>query len=233
MLNKMLLATVLTAAFAVPSISHAGTSCKSTWVKANSKLKTFFVPVGKLVCNKLNTEDKDAAEKCIADLEKFAEKAEEIKSEWNKGEDGSWKIGPRALPNNRTQTGAVATERQFAGLPVLNGEYELALTRTGGKAKRDLIVKVCFVDENGDDVAYEEVRLNKNGRKSFKKTFTGVEGTFPLIHLNNQKWGTNAHKYTIRGEASGEPAAVVQARKTLKSKKKPLKRPIKKAIRNR
>lgn len=228
MLNKMLLASVLTVAFAAPSISHAGTSCKSTWVKANSKLKTFFVPVGKLVCNQLNTEDKDAAEKCIADLEKFAKKAEEMKAEWNKGEDGSWKIGPRALPNNRTQTGAVATERQFAGAPVLGGEYELSLERTGGKAKKDLIVKVCFVDENGDDVAYQEVRLSKDGRKKFNKTFTGVEGTFPLIHLNNQKWGTNAHKYTIRGESHGEPAAVVQARKTLKAANK---KPFKKGVR--
>ena len=221
MLNKMIFAAALTAAFAVPSVSQAGTSCKSTWVKANSKLKTFFVPVSKFVCNKLNTEDEAKAQKCLEDVEKFAEKAEEMKKEWNQGEDGSWKIGPRALPNNRPQTGAVATERQFVGLPVINAEYELELERTGGKAKNDLIVHICFVDSNGDDVHYEEVRLHKDGKKKFKKSFTGMEGTFPLIHLNNQKWGTNAHKYVIKGSGSGEAAAVQQARQTLKDAKKP------------
>ena len=233
MFNKIILATALTAIFAVPSISHAGTSCKSTWVKANSKIKTFLVPVGKLVCDRLNTEDKDAAKQCLDDVKAYAKKAEQIRDEWNRGENGSWKIGPRALPNNRPQTGAVATERQFVGLPVLNSEYELSIDRTGGKAKKDMIVKICFVDANGDDVAYESVRLSKNGRRSYKKTFRGVEGTFPLIHLNNQKWGLNAHKYTIRGSASGEPAAVKQARQTLREAKKPSKKGKIKSMRRR
>jgi len=235
MLNKMILASVLTVVFAVPAVSHAGTSCKSTWVKANSKLKTFFVPVGKLVCKQLNTEDPEQANKCIEDLEKFAAKAEEIREEWNKGEDGSWKIGPRALPDNRVQTGAVSTERQFAGQPVMNANYELSIDRTGGKAKKDLIVKVCFVDENGDDVEYKEVRLSKNGRRSYKHTFTGVEGTFPLIHLNNQRWGANAHKYTIRGEGKGVVPAIATARAnatnaTKKTIKRPVKKPVKRPI---
>ena len=46
----------------------------------------------------------------------------------------------------------------------------------------------------------------------------------PLIHLNNQKWGANGHKYTIRGEGSGEADAVSKAKATMKkakSKKKP------------
>ncbi|MCA9720309.1 MAG: hypothetical protein H6713_36170 [Myxococcales bacterium] len=228
MLKKTIFAISLSAIFAVPSVSHAGTSCKSTWVKANSKLKTFFVPVARLVCNKLNTEDEEAAKKCIEDVEKFADKAEEMKEEWNKGEDGSWKIGPRALPNNSPQTGAVSTERQFVGLPVLNAEYELSLERTGGKAKHDLIVKICFVDANGDDVHYEQVRLNKDGKTKFQKSFKGKEGTYPLIHLNNEKWGTNAHQYVIKGSGSGEASAVVQARETLReaNAKKPLKRVI-------
>ncbi|MCB9569811.1 MAG: hypothetical protein H6710_21770 [Myxococcales bacterium] len=219
MLTKTITAAALVALFAVPSAAQAGTSCKSTWVKATSKVSTFFTPVAKLVCAKLNTDDEAAAQKCLDDVEKFAAKAQEIKEEWNRGEDGSWKIGPRALPNNRPQTGAVSTERQFVGQPVLAGTYELALERTGGKAKHDLIVDVCFVDANGDDVHHERVRLSKDGLKAFKKSFTGVEGTFPLIHLNNEKWGTNAHQYTIKGTPSGEPAAVVQARKTLSARK--------------
>ncbi|MCA9693291.1 MAG: hypothetical protein KC636_27090, partial [Myxococcales bacterium] len=199
MYTKLILSVAATLALTVPNVSHAGTSCKSTWVKANSKLKTFFVPVGKLVCKQLNTDDEAAAKKCMEDVEKFAAKAEEIKEEWNKGEDGSWKIGPRALPLNRPQTGKVSTERQFVGAPVLNSEYTLEIDRTGGKAKKNLIVEICFVDENGDDVQYKKVLLSEDGKRSFSKTFTGVEGTFPLIHLNNEKWGTNAHQYTIKG----------------------------------
>ena len=125
----------------------------------------------------------------------------------------AWKSLPPA--NARIQTGKVSTERQFVGEPVIHGSYEIDLRRTDGKAKNDLIVKICFVDQNGNDVKFEKVRLNKDGRTSFKKTFTGVEGTFPLIHLNNEKWGLNAHEYRLRAEASGEPAALVKARKTV------------------
>jgi|GEM_PF-2032557 len=220
MLNRILIASSLAALFAaVPTRAHAGTSCKSTWVKATGKISKFYVPVGKFVCKQMNTEDEAKAQKCIDDLEKFAKTAKEIKDTWNDGEDGSWKIGPRALPLNRPQTGAVSTERQFVGTPVVNSEFTLELTRTGGKAKKNLTAKICFVDEDGNDVAYEQVVLSKSGKKSFKKTFKGVEGTIPLIHLNNQRCGTNAHKYTIKSSAKGEAKAVQQARKTLKAKK--------------
>jgi len=228
MLSRILIASSLAAAafLAVPSVAHAGTSCQSTWVKASSKVSKFYVPVGKFVCKQMNTEDEAAAQKCIDDLEKFAKTADEIKDTWNEGEDGSWKIGPRALPLNRPQTGAVSTERQFVGTPVVNEEFTLELDRTGGKAKKNLTVKICFVDETGNDVAQETVVLSKDGKKSFKKTFKGVEGTIPLIHLNNERWGTNAHQYRIKSSGTGEAAAVQQARQTLKSKtKKPAVRP--------
>ena len=219
MFRKLIVVVAAASALvALPATSHAGSSCQSTWVKATGKLQTFFVPVAKLVCKQLNTEDLAAANRCIEDVVAFADKAEQIHAEWNAGES-SWTIGPRALPNNRTQTGAVSTERQFVGEPVIHGSYEIDLRRTDGKAKNDLIVKICFVDENGNDVHYQQVRLNKNGPTSFKKTFTGMEGTFPLIHLNNEKWGTNAHQYTLRAEASGEPANLVKARQTASASK--------------
>lgn len=215
MLSKIIVAAAtLTALIAAPTTSHAGSSCRSTWVKVTNKIEVFYVPVAKLVCKSLNTDDAVAAQKCIDDAVAYAAKAQEIHAEWNRGES-SWTIGPRALPNNRTQTGSVATERQFVGEPVINGSYTLDLRRTDGKAKNDLIVKICFVDANGDDVHYQEVRLNKDGPTSFRRTFTGMEGTFPLIHLNNEKWGTNAHQYTLSAEAQGEPAALLNARKTV------------------
>jgi len=215
MLSKMIIAAAtLTALVAYPATSEAASACRSTWVKASAKVDTFFAPVAKLVCKQLNTDDAEAAQECIDNVEKYAEKAKEIHAEWNRGES-SWTIGPRALPDNTTQTGAVSTERQFIGEPVITGSYELDLKRTDGKAKNDLIVKICFVDHNGNDIHYEQVRLNRDGRTEFKKTFTGVEGTVPLIHLNNEKWGTNAHQYTLRAETRGEPSALVNARKTL------------------
>ncbi|MCR9165350.1 MAG: hypothetical protein ACE37F_24090 [Nannocystaceae bacterium] len=221
MIQRIAIASTLAALFAaVPMTAHAGTSCKSTWVKSTSKIAKFYVPVGKFVCKQANTEDEAAAKKCIEDLEKFAKTAKEIKDTWNEGEDGSWKIGPRALPLNRPQTGAVSTERQFVGTPVVNEEFTLELERTGGKAKKNLTAKICFVDENGDDVAQETVVLSKDGRKSFKKTFKGVEGTVPLIHLNNQRWGANAHKYKIKSSGKGEAANVQQARQTMKAASK-------------
>lgn len=215
MFRKFIVVAAAAASFvALPATSHAGSACQSTWSKATGKLQTFFVPVAKLVCKQLNVDNVDAANQCIEDVQAFAAQAEKIHAEWNKGES-SWTIGPRALPNERVQTGKVSTERQFVGEPIINGSYEIDLRRTDGKAKNDLIVKICFVDQNGHDVKYEQVRLNKNGRTSFKKTFTGVEGTFPLIHLNNEKWGLNAHEYRLRAEASGEPAALIQARRTI------------------
>ncbi|MGH1340889.1 MAG: hypothetical protein ACRBN8_05025 [Nannocystales bacterium] len=238
MLNRILTATTLAALITIiPTAAHAGTSCKSGWVKAGSKISKFYVPVGKFVCKKANTKDEAAAQKCIDDLEKFAKTSKEIKDTWNEGEDGGWKIGPRALPANRTQTGAVSTERQFVGTPVVNSNYTIELKRTGGKAKKNLTMKICFVDEDGNDVEYKKVVLSKKGKTSYKETFTGVEGTIPLIHLNNQRWGTNAHKYTIKSSASGEATAVAQARKTLRAKKstkreaaKPTKKPTKKPL---
>lgn len=232
MINKVIIATVLTATFAVPNISHA-TSCKSTWVKASGKLRTFFVPVAKLVCDKINTEDEASAKQCLEDVEKWAAKADEIKKEWNKDE-GQWKIGPRALPNNRVQTGSLVGERQFVGAPVLNAEYEISIDRTGGRAKKDMIVKICFVAEDGHDVSYEEIRLNKNGQTKFNKTYTGVEGTYPLIRFKNERFGVKVHKYTIRGAGRGEPSAVAKARKTInKGKKKAVKRGTSKRRRRR
>lgn len=228
MLNRILTATTLAALITIiPTAAHAGTSCKSTWVKSSSKISKFYVPVGKFVCKKVNTKDEAAAQKCIDDLEKFAKTNKEIKDTWNEGEDGGWKIGPRSLPADRVQTGAVSTERQFVGTPVVNSKYTIDLKRTGGKAKKNLVAKICFVDENGNDVKYKQVTLSKDGTSNFKQTFTGVEGTIPLIHLNNQRWGANAHKYTIKTSGSGEPTAVKQARDTLKkkgktSKKKPV-----------
>lgn len=61
-----------------------------------------------LVCNSLNTDDAVAAQKCIDDVVAYAAKAQEIHTERNCG-DSSSTIGPRALPNNRTQTGSVPT----------------------------------------------------------------------------------------------------------------------------
>lgn len=228
MLRKIAVtAAAITALIAFPNVSQAGSSCQSTWSKAHGKLQTFFVPVAKLVCHQLNTDDAAGANKCLEDVQEWAAKAAEIRDAWNLGES-NWTIGPRALPNNRVQTGAVATERQFVGQPVLNAEYKLDLVRTDGKAKGDLIVKICFVDATGNDAHYEQVRLSKDGRTSFSKTYTGMEGTFPLIHLNNEKWGTNAHKYTLTATARGEASAVAQARVTAaNSKTKPiLKGPI-------
>ncbi len=219
MSKNILLGTVIAASiFALPSVSHAGTSCKSTWTKASSTVSKFFAPASKLVCKRLNTKDEAAAAQCLADLEEFAAKADEIKTKWNEGEDGSWKVGPRALPTDRVQTGTVSTERQFVGQPVLTDTYTLKIDRTGGKAKNDLIIKICMVDETGNDVHYKNVRINKRST-SQNVTFTGAEGTMALIHLNNEKWGTNGHKYTIKASASGEPSAVTQAKATISAAK--------------
>lgn len=225
MSKKLLLGTVVaaTTVFAIPSTSHAGSNCKSHWNKVNAKVKKFFGPVSKFVCKELNTDDEAQAEKCLQDVEKFAEDVEKMKKLWNDGDNGQTKIGSRGLAHGATETGNVKTERQFVGEPVTNDTYKLTIKRTGGKAKNDLIIKLCMVDENGNDAEYESVRINK---KNTSETITidNADGLMPLIHLNNQKWGANGHQYTIRGEASGEADAVSKAKATMKkaqSKKKP------------
>lgn len=202
-----------------PSEANAGTACRSTWVKSTSVLKKFYGPVSKLVCKKMNTDNPAAAQKCIDQAKKAAKDAVRIKKEWNKGEDGSWKIGPRALPMNSPQQGAVSTERQFVGQPAINDTYSISLERTGGKAKKDLIVKICFVDQAGNDVAVDTFRLSKKGKKKWSKTYKNVEGSFPVLHLNNQRWGANAHKYKLTTRAQGEPSALQNARKTVAANK--------------
>lgn len=216
-MNKSLLlggVVVATTALAYPSSAHAGSNCKSTWAKATAKVKKFFIPVGKLVCKELKTDNEEDAKKCIEDLEKFAKDAEEMEKLWNDGDNGTTKIGARGLAHDATETGNVKTERQFIVQPVLGDKYAVTITRTGGKAKKDLIVKVCLVDENGNDSQYKSVKLNK---KTTKKTVTfyNAAGTMPLIHLNNQAWGLNGHKYTIRGTETGEADNVAQAKKTM------------------
>ncbi len=215
-------------ALAAPTEADAASSCRSTWVKSTSVLEKFYVPVSKLVCSQLNTDNPDAAQNCIDQAKKAADAADTIRREWNKGEQGSWKIGPRALPMNRPQTGAVSTERQFVGQPAINDTYTLKLERTGGKAKKDLIVKVCFVDQAGKDVAVDTIRLSKGGKKKWSKTYKNVEGTFPVLHLNNQRWGTNAHKYKLTASAKGVPSALQNARKTVAATKK--KKKVKKVV---
>ena len=223
---KFLLGSVVAAAavFAIPNVSQAGTQCKSNWVKASAQVNQFFLPAGRLACTHLNTDNEAQAKKCIEDLEKFAGDAAKIKEQWNKGATGSWKIGPRGLPHNRTQAGKVATERQFVGQPVTSEDYSITIKRTGGKAKNDMIIKVCMIDEDGNDAkgGFKQARLSKKGKKTATFTFKGVPGTMALVHLNNQKWGTNAHQYTIETKSKGDSAAVATAKKVAaKAKSKP------------
>jgi hypothetical protein len=221
MYTRILVATSLAALFAaVPTQAHAGTACQSTWTKATSKISRFYLPVGRVVCSYLNTQSQADAAECINNLEEYAETLADIEQTWNVGESGGWKIGPRGLPLNRPQSGSVSTERQFVGTPVLNSSYTIELNRTGGKAKKNLTATICFVDAEGNDLQQDTVVLKRNGRTSYTKTFTGVEGTIPLIHLNNQRWGTNAHKYTLESSASGEASAVQQARQTLRKERR-------------
>ena len=220
MSKKLLLGTVVAAAtvFAIPSTSHAGSNCKSGWNKVTSKAKKFFKPVSKFVCKELNTDNEAQAEKCLQDVEKFAEDVDKMKKLWNDGDNGQTKIGSRGLAHGTTETGNVKTERQFVGQPVVNDTYKLTIKRTGGKAKNDMTIKLCMVDENGNDARYKSVKVNK---KKTKQTITidNAAGLIPLIYLNNQKWGANGHKYTIRGEVSGEADAVAQAKATMKKAK--------------
>lgn len=219
MSNKTLFVAALAAAavFTVPSISHAGTGCKSTWTKAQEKLDKYFAPVSSLVCKKLHTESEEDAQKCIDDLAKYAAQAKKMKKEWNN--DGNWTIGPRALPTAKVQSGKLLTERQFVGEPVLADSYTVKIDRTGGKAKKAMVVKICMVDADGDDVRQKTVRLSK-GKTSQTVTFDNVAGTMALIHLNNERWGANAHQYKIKTTTSGEPRAVSQAKRTLAAAKK-------------
>ena len=205
-------ALVATAAFSAPSTSHAGSNCTSGWNRLTTKAKGYFV------CNALNTESEDAARTCLDQVEQYKETIQEMKATWNTGDSSSTKIGTRGLPHARTQTGNLKTERQFAGQLITGRKYTLTIDRTGGKAKKDMVVQVCMVDSNGDDVEYETRRINKSNTSTTIE-FIGVEGTMPLIHLNNERWGANGHHYTIRGVESGQPAAVRRARKTLKAAK--------------
>ncbi len=196
----------------LPAQADAASNCRSVWNKSNSKIQRFAKPLAKLVCKGIAVKTPASAQKCLDQVAQLASKADAMVKAWN--EDGdSWNIGPRPLPHKRVQTGAVSTERQFVGQPVLNDNYTLTIERTGGKAKKDLVVKVCMVDDKGTDVKYKEIRLSKNGKKKHTFTFSGVAGTFPLIHLNNQRWGTNAHKYTIKGVPRGVPPKLAAARK--------------------
>lgn len=217
-ISTMIASWVLSAtmlAGATEASARSSSACRSTWVKSTSVVRRFFTPVSKVVCNKLNPNDEEQAKTCIDDANAFADDVARMEREWNRGEHGSWKIGPRALPLNSQQAGTVSTERQFVASPVVNRRYTIELERTGGNAKKDLQVKICFVDPNGSDVRVENVNLSRDGKKAYKQTFSSVEGTFPLIHLNNQRWGANGHKYTIKVKASGEPTKVTRARKTL------------------
>ncbi|RMG94725.1 MAG: hypothetical protein D6705_15445 [Deltaproteobacteria bacterium] len=199
---------------ALPATASAGSNCKSIWNKATGKIEKVAGPVAKLVCAGIAVETPATARQCLDLVEKTSKEVDKIVKSWN--EDGdSWNIGPRPLPHDRYQTGAVSTERQFVGQPVLGDTYSLTIERTGGKAKKGLVVKVCMVDENGYDVKYKSFTLSKDGPRKKTVTFRGVAGTYPLIHLNNQRWGTNAHKYTIKGGESGEAPNVAKAREIL------------------
>ncbi len=200
----------------LPARADASSNCRSIWNKATGKIGKIADPVAKLVCAGMVVETPAAAVACLELVEKTRKEVDKIVKLWN--EDGdSWNIGPRPLPHDRYQTGAVSTERQFVGQPVLGDTYTLTIQRTGGKAKKDLVVKVCMVDENGYDVKYKSFKLRKDGPTKKTITFRGVAGTYPLIHLNNQRWGTNAHKYTIKGKESGEAPNVSKAREILEA----------------
>ncbi len=211
MTPRILMVPALAASMALlPTQADAASNCRSVWNKATGKIQRFSKPLAKLVCKGMNISNPATAQVCLNQVQKYAKKADEMVKAWN--EDGdSWNIGPRPLPHNRYQTGAVSTERQFVGQPVLGNSYTLTIERTGGKAKKNLTVKVCMVDENGTDVEFRTFTLSKNGPKKKTLNFTGVAGTFPLVHLNNQRWGTNAHKYTIKGTPAGKAPNVKKA----------------------
>lgn len=207
-----------TSVFTIPSTSYAGSKCKSGWNKTSSEVKKFFGPVSQYVCSELATDNEQAAQQCVENLEKFAAEMERMKQLWNDGKGGEGKIGSRGLAHGTKEAGNVKTERQFVGQPVLHDSYKLTINRTGGKAKNDLIVELCMVDANGNDAKYKSVRLNA---KATSKTIeiANAAGLLPLIHLNNEKWGANGHEYTIRGSVKDEPHAVALAKKTLAAAK--------------
>lgn len=230
-MNKTIIFTTLVAAtamLAVPSVSHAGSNCSSGWNKLTTKTKRLFVPVGKVVCNALNTEDLQAAQQCIDDVERYAAQIEAMEVLYNGSGSSTTTIGTRGLAHDRTETGNVKTERQFAGEPIVARRYSLTINRTGGKAKKNLTVKVCLVDSSGDDAQYRSVTLNKS-QTSKTINFDNAAGLMPLIHLNNQKWGANGHKYTIRGTTSGVAPNLRQARQTV-AKSKRVKKKIAKGV---
>ncbi|MFO7563859.1 MAG: hypothetical protein R6X02_14530 [Enhygromyxa sp.] len=234
MLKKFAIITALaTSAVVLAPAQQAEASCKSNWMKLSDSFRKLSPIIAKGVCTVINKDDKDAANKCIADYEQAKEEVEKIVKVYNQ-DAGEGKIGPRGLGTDRWYTGKLQAERTFIGLPVLSDEYTVEFKGDGGKDNNSYTVEICFVDPDDGGNVIEPVRKTfTNNHGSYKKTFKGVYGARPMVYLKNSKISaTKAHRYKLFGSEGGEPKIVADARALLSSgtkTKAPLKKsPIKK-----
>lgn len=158
------------------------------------------------MCKAFNKDDKDAANKCIADYERAQEELAKISKLYNE-DAGGGTIGPRGLGNDRWYEGKLLAERTFIGETILSNEYTVEFKGDGGKNKNPYTVEFCFIDPvNGGAVIEPVSRTFKTNNGEFKRTFKGVAGSRPMVYLENSKVSaTNAHRYKLHGKQGGEP----------------------------
>jgi hypothetical protein len=198
---RLLMPTMVVIGLAVtPLDAIAKSKCTSSFEKFESFMKKAGPHIAKGACwlaSKI-AEDKDLAAECNKTLKKALKELKKAKKKWN-GKMGKFpglKIGPRGLPVNKWQRGKLVIERKFIGLPVATKNAFITLKRKGGKATKDTVVWICFVNSKGDDVQKLKVTIpgaKRKWRKGKKKEwrrdlkFKNVGMLTPMVWFKAKK----------------------------------------------
>lgn len=208
--SKALPVLVCTALLAM-STNASANPCKSTWQKLNSNFKALGPMARDLGCVAAasasdGSVDAKTCQKTVNDVTKeiniWAKKYNSVNT--NQG-----KIGPRGCVPATNYTGTVLAERTFVCTPVLEKNWKLNFSVTGGKGKKDLKVDVCLIDGKGNAKVHRNQVFKgakKSKGKSFKSGyFKNATGLIPVIYLH-KKAGVNGYKYKLKGtEKGGKP----------------------------
>ena len=211
MLRNAVTITLTASILSVAGAAHAASPCTSEYVKFREFFDKNSAQIAKFTCNLVNGKDPAAAQRCVDDFNKIAQKASDLIVKANQATgDSNLTIGPRSLGEGVWRTGALQAQRTWVGVNVASDTYRVQMERTGGKAKSTVSGTVCFLDEKGDAVKTGNFTVNP-GQPIFDQTFTDVAGLLPVVLLSMPLEPFNAHQYKISGTRGGVPQAVIDA----------------------
>jgi hypothetical protein len=205
-LGSIVIATLLGSGVAAAPLSnaHAG-SCESGTKIASDIWAKYDVVVKALGCAivAVASEGGVPPNACLDGADKVEKVADQMFEFWNTAAQNSWaRIGPRRIGLGETLDGKLVSTggRLFVGdKPVSSHEIEVTIEKRDGKAETEVTVCKEYRGKLTKLWTFRMANGKDNVGKVWKKTFKGMRGHIPIIHLD-AKSVANTMAYSVRIE---------------------------------